>query len=318
MIHSLLEGENLSQLIEVVLLPENGEGGGDCTAVLTIPDGFLESVLNGENRSPILLVKLESPLEAMWLRQMAISGARALTGAQHSIYAALEQAQSTPGMDEQRYNFVLADVNLTFLSAFLQRLALLQTKTLSAVGGLTLFQHYLSAIGICLLFCYGFLFHPAIWHLRRFVQASGAGRFSLFLAGALHLLLLQAVFLLPVLLCFSGGVFFGSFWQTLAVLTLLSSGVALFTTLLFPSAGLCSAACLLLTLGQALLGGLLIPLALLPQAFTALAPFLPLWQGAQLLTAAFGAPLAPQVPLCMALLFFCGAWLLWMRKGGKR
>lgn len=312
MINTLLEGENLSELVEVAFLPPDGAGREDCTAVITVPAGFLESVLTGENLSPVLELNLRSPLEALWVRQMAVAGARALSVAQQGIYAVLEAVDYGEGMDARQYNLLLADVNLTLLEAFFNRLSLMEERELSASGTLTLPQYYGAALTAALLFCYGFLFFPATENLRRFASTAGRCKGILFLAGTLHILLLEALLITPLYLL---SLKFGTPWPAAWVLlALLTGSAALLCTQLFPSRAACAAGTMLLTLGQALCGGLLVPLPLLPAGFTALARFLPVCQGMGLIGASMEGPVEPGVPLAMSACFILLAGLIWMRR----
>lgn len=314
MMNTLLEGENLSDLIEVTMLPPDGTGREACTAVITVPQGFLESVLTGENLSPVLEVNLESPLEAMWIRQMALGGARALSSAQLGVYAVLDAVNHGENMDARKYNFLVAEVNLVLLEAFFDRLSLLEDQSLSALGMLTLPQYYAAALAAALLFCYGFLFYPAMADLRRFAARERRCKGVLFLAGTLHILLLEAICTLPLFLLACGGRFTGEIAVAWLLLTLTAGGTALACTQLFPSRASCAAASILLTLGQALCGGLLVPLQLLPEGFSTLAPWLPVWQGMHLLGSALGETPAFGVPLLMSGLLLLLGGLLWTRE----
>lgn len=313
MINTLLEGENLSELVEVAFLPPDGAGKEACAAVITVPEGFLESVLTGENLAPVLEMNLHSPLEALWVRQMALAGARALSAAQQGVYAVIDAAEHGGNMDSRMYSLLVADVNLTLLQAFFNRLSLLDQQLLSASGALTLPQYYAAALFAALLFCYGFLFFPAVENLRRFGIAAGCSKGVLFLAGALHIFFLQALLTLPLhLLSVKWGRAGPMAW---ALLGLLSGSAALLSTQLFPNFASCAAGTMLLTLGQALCGGMLVPLALLPAGFVSLARYLPARQGMNLVTAAMGAPVEPVIPAAMSVCFILLAWLLWVKRG---
>lgn len=314
MMNTLLEGENLSELIEVTMLPPEGTGREACTAVITVPQGFLESVLTGENLSPVLEVNLESPLEAMWIRQMALAGARALSSAQLGVYAVLDAVDYGENMDARKYSFLVAEVNLVLLEAFFDRLSLLADQSLSASGMLTLPQYYAAALAAALLFCYGFLFYPAMADLRRFAAMEGRCKGLLFLAGTAHLLLLEALCTLPLFLLACKGRFTGETAGAWLLFALTAGGTALVCTQMFPSRASCAAASILLTLGQALCGGLLVPLPLLPTGFSNIAPFLPVWQGMHLLGAAMGETAAFGIPLLMSGLLLLAGGLLWARK----
>lgn len=318
---SLLEGERLSSLIELSVLPPDPPDKEGYTAILTLPEGFLESILNGTNLSPVVEINEVSPLEAMWVRQLATAGASALSEAQYGIYAVLEKAGNDPRVNERTYQLLVADVNLRLLNAFFDRISQLKTETLSASGVLTLPEYYLSAIGAALVFCYGFFFFPSVEDLRLFSKASGR-RWPPFLAGMAHVLALTALASLPLFLLASRGGNEEGLGRILAawlLFSLLSTGTTVVCCLGLPTRAACAAGCILLTLGQALCGGLLLPLALLPAAFTPLASFLPVRRGMELL----GSAMKPEMAAgwigsgVMAVLLLLLGAVLWHGRSGS-
>ncbi len=287
------------------------------TAVVTIPDGFLESVLNGTNLSPRLEVDISSPLEAMWVESIAQAGARWLTNAQLGVYTVQEKVDYGRGMDPQSYDLLLAGINLTYLRAFLDRLDPLTIQQISASGGLSLPAYYLLASIVLLLYAYGFLFQPTCADLQKFSQVSGK-RWMPFFANAVH------VYLLNLGLCVLGVLISSHLLElpvesvgTLFGLAFLVGGMILLLTVAFQSYTSCAAACLLSALGMGACGGGFLPLPLMPLVFERIAPFLPFWQGMRLLGQVFGEPGQPLwQPLGMGLLLWTLAAVLWCKRRG--
>lgn len=312
MIRMALGDAGLSEMIETTDLPPGAENRSEYTAVITIPKGFLESVLTGENLSPVVELDWSSPLEAMWVRQMILAGTRALSAAQRGVYAVLEAANWGNGMDEKQYNLLVAEVNMQLLNAFFDKLSLLEQHRLSASGNLTLPQYYACALAAFLPFCYGFLFQPAIQNLRRFSHAVQK-KWILLSAGWLHIFLLEALFALPIFLLFSHGKFPVLPWLLFGFL---AGANAFLCALLFPEQGICAAVHLALATGQALCGGLLLPLALLPAGFSAVAPFLPVWQGMQLFGMSMGETASFGMPFVMGTIMVSIGIPLWKKRKG--
>ncbi len=312
MMRMALGDAGLSDMIETTDLPPDEESRTEYTAIITIPRGFLESILNGENLSPIVELDWSSPLEAMWVRQMILAGTRALSAAQRGVYAVLEAANWGKDMDEKEYNILMAEVNMQLLNAFFDKLSLLKSQKLSASGSLTLPQYYACALAAFLPFCYGFLFQPAIKNLKRFSQAVQK-KWILFFAGWSHVFLLEALSALPAFLLFAKGKFAVMPWL---IFGFLAGTSAFLCALLFPEQGVCAAAHLALATGQALCGGLLLPLALLPAGFSAVAPFLPVWQGMQLMGTSMGETVSFGVPFVMGMIMIFVGIPLWKKKEG--
>lgn len=308
---SMLGGvKELSGLFKLtVVTPEQAAGGG-YTAVLTIPEGFTQSVLTGENKAPSVLLSASSPLEAMLARQMAEAGARYLTSAQLGIYAVLGRVPET--LSAQERDAIVLRANLAFAGQFLNRYMYLETQELSAAGAMTLKEHYTCAVPAVLLLCCAFLFAPAVLGARRFGRrVRGAAVWWAVLA---HIaLLFAAAVLLPAALL--GGL---NVRGTLAllVLALLVASFAMLVCSLFQSEVLCTAASLLLGLGTGLLSGCIVPPALLPPSLEAAAALLPAGQALALLAVPVAGAATPFLPaLLMAAGFLALSALLW-RFGG--
>ncbi|MEM1485741.1 ABC transporter permease [Oscillospiraceae bacterium PP1C4] len=322
-LRSVTSPSQLSSLFDVQFLTPDQDVDG-YTAVMIIPDGFLNSILDGSNLSPTVTVNVTTPLEAMWVRQMVGAGSDYLTSAQLGIYTVQKGVDYGRALTPKQYDLLVADVNITIMKAFLNRLSLVETQMLSASGGLSLPQYYGTALFPVLLLCYAFLYAPAVDDLRRLEQARPSGKeaSSLFLAAWAHLfvLTLGLTLLLSVPICWV----YGFSLQKLAAMLLfavLMSAVSFLLTLLFPRGAACASACILLAVGMGLCTGGFLPLALMPLAFAQIAPFAVTFQGQRLAAVLLDEPLSVSAIVqsaAMGALAFVICVCLWRhRKAAK-
>ena len=302
--------KELSGLFELrFLTPEQAARGG-YSAVLTIPEGFTQSVLTGENKAPTVTLDAASPLEAMLARQMAAAGASYLESAQLGIYAVLGAAPAS--LSEAERNQLVLNVNLAFAGEFLNRYSYLKTEALGATGELSLRAHYACAVPAVALLCGAFLFAPAVLGARRFWRR--AGGVSVWCAAYAHTALLCAAALfVPMLLV---GPLTASGVAALCAAALLAGAFAMLVCSLFQSEVLCTAASLLLGFGAGLFSGCIVPPALLPQSALTVRAALPAWQLLRLLSVPLAGVEAPLWPaLVMTAVLLALSALLWRLDG---
>ncbi|WP_195276891.1 ABC transporter permease [Anaerotruncus rubiinfantis] len=319
LLRSFASMESLSDLFQVSFASPEELDRQHYNAVLTIPDGFLDSVLTGENRSPVLEVDISTPLEAMWVRELAQAGASALTTAQLGVYTVQEAVNYGEGMPRKDYELLLMDVNLTFLKEFLSRLELVAQERLSATGTLSLPLYYAASLCALLFLAYGFLYMPAVRGLKRFAVRARADGMVLFVSAFAHIAVFTAA--LGLLLFLPACHRFGFTMEKLAaflLFLLLVSGWTLAICLLTESFSACAAASILLSTGMGLCAGGFLPLALMPAAFTGIAGFLPAGRAIALAGAVLGEPLSSGSVLAagaMAAAMLLLAWFCWRHKG---
>ncbi len=264
---SLLQ-KPLGQAAELRILAP-GDPQEDCAAVLILPRGFWQGIMDGENRSPVLRLYAASPLEGLWAGALARSGARTIETAQRQI-AGMVPVLRAAGLDGGELEAALMRADLSLLDRYLSRGGRLHPVRLSATGALNLGRYLLCSAATILMSAAAFLFWEGFSVLNRFARY--ARRPSLFTCALLLALLLSAGLWLPVAVLLKGGFpephAFAALW--------LSSAGQLLLTVSLPGRGACAAASVGLTLGQALFGGGLFPEALLPPALFRLAGWLPL------------------------------------------
>lgn len=151
---------------------------GEAAGVVWLPEDFLASILNGENRSPTLETAPGLPLEGALTAWMGQTAAALLTDSQAGIYAALETYDQIPDPPLTRDQAV-AGVNLAFARAVLERGRMFRTETLAAAA-LPPAEHYALGTLACLLLLCAPLFWPclgggeqaALWQRARAVGLS--------------------------------------------------------------------------------------------------------------------------------------------------
>lgn len=276
---------------------------GEVTAVLLLPEGFLDSVLSGENLPVTLLTSRARPLESWLVQWLGQSVSRMLAAAQAGIYTVSERYHAAgvtkPGEEE-----MLLQVNLAYLGWVSGREELYDSVTVSATGTLSVTHHYALSVLAYLPLLAAPLLYPAFggdelaaWHRRR--RAVGLSPAS----GALGAVAASAALLLPLV------------WLPLAALGggldgLLPAALTAWTAVAY--CGLCAVlarsagaaglmAFLPATLALVLAGGVLPP-ALLPRGLREMVSLCPLTWARETLAAALDYPVPWPRTLALAAL----------------
>lgn len=304
--------DRLDSMFEVHPVTREEADAGGFGAVITIPDGFLAGVLNGSNPSPVVEVHAANPLEAVWVRQMARTGAEYLTLAQLCVYTVQEGVGYGEGLAPGQYTLLLTDVNLEAMRAILERDSLLGESPLSATGGLSLPAYYLAALFPVLVLCYAFFYQPTVASLRCFSSLCGR-KLALFGAAWLHLFLLM---LFPTALLFWLGERSARMAAVWLLLGALLGTASLLLLLLFRRRTASAVGCLLVSAGLGFCSGGFLPLGLMPPAFSRIAPFTVTGQARVLASTLLGEPVTgtgvlQAVGMTVCFLLFCG--FLWRR-----
>lgn len=299
--------------VATVTLLEADDSVDGFAAVLTLPQGFWSSIMTGENRAPALTVNVSSPLEGLWIRQLAQSAGRTLLGAQNAVGGMLS-AMYAEGLSDDEIDKKLLTADMALMESYLTRKGLFDSQTLRATGNVSAMQYYGGSAVSFALFSLLFLLFPPLYTLRQFSTLS-QHRHETFAA-----CLLAAVTLFA-LLCPLGVMVLGTPVKNMSVgsgilLIVLCASLLVLCAAAFRSPAACAAAVTGLGLVQALFGGGLLPEALLPPPLTPLCRLLPLSLMRRLaLDAAFGVGFSDvAATLLWCALFTGGALLLWLRK----
>ncbi len=236
---------------------------GTIPAYIEIPEGFVDSIINGTNMPFSLHTANPFSLQATASRLLAYGAVSFLSVSQAGVYAVYDVAFSN-GLDTTFIDsHIFFPINLAYGMNIVEYEKFFVPKTLYATGELSVTQHYLLSFAVFFMFlCNLSLLKPVIafnrqlyarYKLAGFSFTSAFGMNSLgFVLGnlvvSIPLLVLLGVKALPVILCVTGAV--------LLIATILPNEAAAgFTTLIVATVMLfCS-------------GGVL-PLSFLPDIFS--------------------------------------------------
>ena len=116
------------------------ESGG-VTAVLVLPEDFVQGVQNGENPAVRLIVDGNHPLESMLTLWVGESASQLLAAVQSGIYAVLEQYDRHPVQGLRRED-VVTQINLDYIHWTVNRQTLFLERKLTPTGVLPVGLHY--------------------------------------------------------------------------------------------------------------------------------------------------------------------------------
>lgn len=240
---------------------------GEVTAVLLLPENFVEGILYGTNPDVRLLVPADQPLESLLTLWVGQSATNLLAAVQSGVYGVLSYYDTVPDPILSR-NRVMTEINLKYISWSLNRQELFRTETVEATGTLPVGLHY----GLSLLSYCGLTAAPLFTALydrprlvyRRRLRALGRGSGSLFVcdvtAGTVLLFLLMIA---PA--CVLSGGNYGLTAAMTAICALFCAVFGLFCCQLTPDAAACGGLSFFLALVLTALGGGILPPVLLPE-----------------------------------------------------
>ena len=200
--------EDIAQYCQIAAMEEEEAlaalEAGRVTAVLALPENFIQGVMWGENPDLRLIVAGDRPLESLLLLWVGQSACDILSAFQSGVYTVLElyEGAPPPGLTRDQ---VLVDINLRYISLALERTSMFQTREVTATGTLPVPLHYTLTLLSAFALSAAALFAPLYsggWlrfqrRLRGVGRGVGAGYFSGVAAGmaALVLLLYPALLL---------------------------------------------------------------------------------------------------------------------------
>ena len=139
------EMEDIAQYCNIVALEEGAAlealSRGEVTAVLVLPERFIQGVMWGENPDLRLIVAGDRPLESLLLLWVGQSASDILSAFQSGVYAVLDlyQAAPPPGLTRDQ---VVVDINLRYISLATGRADMFQTELVTATQALPIPLHY--------------------------------------------------------------------------------------------------------------------------------------------------------------------------------
>ncbi len=114
---------------------------GAVTAILALPEGFVEGVVYGRNPDVRLIVPGDRPLEALLTLWVGQSAADLLSSVQAGIYGVLALYEAAPP-EGLTWEQAKLDINLCYVNWTLNRQNLFQLQTVSATQTLPVSLHY--------------------------------------------------------------------------------------------------------------------------------------------------------------------------------
>lgn len=296
--------ESVSSLCDFVTVDgktaEEGLKNGEFYAVMKIPEGLVESIMDGTNLPVRVVFPGKASVEGRIFRELTEAGAAILGSAQAGIYAgdqviqtegesmglSLEESQKAIACSEQ-------DLNEIYLSYSLAREDYFLAQKVSATGDLDMVSYYgISGFILALLLMAipvsGYLM-PWNEAMKSQLTRAGIGGGKRVLARVIGLGCLFVLAAIPVWLlfglsegyCFTGRIGGNQLFdllQQLLCVCFVCAGAAVLAVFLFEASGSLLGGMMLLFLtaaAQHFLAGGFLPLVFLPGAVRKLAPFLP-------------------------------------------
>lgn len=151
---------------------------GRAAAVLVLPDGMVEGIMNGSNVPVQVYFPENAGMESALFKELTEAGVQMLRVAQAEIYGIYDTAKQYDALEQ--LSVLEADIDRFNLAFALDRLALFQTQEISATGNLSILQ-YAAASGVIFFLlllgmaCYPMMqSYPAVLQKQLMRQGVGA------------------------------------------------------------------------------------------------------------------------------------------------
>lgn len=283
--------ESVSSLCDFVTVDgktaEEGLKNGEFYAVMKIPEGLVESIMDGTNLPVRVVFPGKASVEGRIFRELTEAGAAILGSAQAGIYAGDQVIQTkgeSMGLSPEESQEAIAcseqDLNEIYLSYSLAREDYFLAQKVSATGDLDMVSYYgISGFILALLLMAipvsGYLMP---WNEAMKSQLTRAGIGYLFILAAVPMWLIYGLLEGEIFTGkISGNQLFDLLRQMICICSV-CAGAAVLAVFLFEASGSLLGGMMLLFLtaaAQHFLAGGFLPLVFLPGAVRKLAPFLP-------------------------------------------
>lgn len=301
------EMEDIAQYCKITAMEEDEAlaalKNGEVTAVLALPENFIQGVMWGDNPDLRLIAAGDRPLESLLLLWVGQSACDILSAFQAGVYAVLDlyEASPPPGLTRDQ---VMVDINLKYISLALDRTGMFQTEEVSAAGALPVALHYALALLSCFALSAAPLFVPVYsggWlAFQRRLRCVGRGCTAGWLSGVAAAVPVLMILLLPGLLLAGEA-------EPLPLLGA-AAGMAVFCALFCAvcclavgNASGCGVAAFCVALASLVLAGGILPPALLPQTLRQLSWMSPVTWLSRLAAWPMGYPMPPSAWACLGL-----------------
>lgn len=285
-----------------------GLAAGRVTAVLELPEDFIQGVQAGENPDLKIIVDGDRPLESLLTLWVGQSASDLLAAAQAGIGAVLEAYDRSPPPGLAREEAVM-EINLKYVQWTLNRQEIFDVQALLPTGALPIALHYRLSLLACLALCAAPLFAwtcqgPWLAGLRRLRYARRSPLWGLAAALTACWAVMTAALLLPVGL--SGAPGLAALETAAAWAAFLAPWTAACALLTRSDAG-CGGLSFLLALCLLALSGGIVPPVLLPEGLRRLGALSPVtWmRDAAAAPLGYGVTSRPRMALLGAAAVLC-------------
>ena len=294
---------------------------GEITAILALPEDFIQGIMNGTNPDVELIVRGDRPLEALLTFWIGQSASDMLAAFQSGIYAVLNLYAENPPADLS-YQQVVTQINLRYVTWMMNRQDLFRVQMISTTQQLPVGTHY----GLSLLAYLGLSLAPFFMVVfdGSWISAQRRFRTAARKSGVFYCASLTACWIVEFLLLFIAQLVLlkGNIFAILFSSALCSLFCAVFGSvccLLTPDTGSCG----LLSFGSSLvflvLSGGVLPPVLMPGILRELVSCWPVtWLRNTMALATEDFDLQPDsfAALAISTILMMGfGWLLYHRRG---
>lgn len=151
---------------------------GEVTAILALPENFIQGVMDGSNPDVQLVVPSDRPLESLLTLWVGQGAADILSSFQAGVYAVLDLYEAS-APDGLSWNQAMTDINLRYIQWTLNRQNLFALRQVSATQTLPVQLHYqlsmLAYLGLCLAPVFSGLYASRRLTARRRLRCLGRG-----------------------------------------------------------------------------------------------------------------------------------------------
>ena len=253
---------------------------GQLYAVMEVPEGFVQDIMNGTNTPVRIILPRGAGLESRIFKELTDAGAKTLGASQAGIYAG-DELCVLEGMTDS-IPVLEADLNRIFMGYSLPRMDYFRNMKVTATGDVDTLHFYgVSAAVLFLLLCaipVSAYLSPARPVMKQKLKILGIGNVTVLGVRILGLGLLLAAVALPAAAAAGSLGFISWGVRTVLAVTAVCLSAASMIVFLYQAAGSLMGGVMLLFLtvtAMHFMAGGFLPLVFLPVSIRAAAPFLP-------------------------------------------
>ncbi len=299
--------EDVAQFCQIAAMEEHEAlealKNGEVTAVLALPENFIQGVMWGTNPNLRLIVSGDRPLESLLLLWVGQSASDILSAFQSGVYAVLElyERATPPGLTRDQ---VVLDINLRYIGMALERETMFHSEVLSVTRVLPIALHYrlalLAYFALSAAPMFVCVYSDSWLRFQRRLRAVGRGAAPGYCGGVAASSLALFLLIAPALALGGQGPLLLRLGAA-ALMAVYSSVCCAVCCLSFRSAAGCGVAAFALSLAALALAGGIVPTVLLPSGLKALSWLSPVTWLMELAAWPGGYPVERSTWFCLAL-----------------